>query len=335
MTKRILDNVKDYYGKVIESSRDLKTSACTADKHALTKSVKEALSLINEEVNSRYFGCGITLPPALEGCSVLDLGCGAGRDCFCLSKLVGPNGRVTGIDMTPELLDIAKKNVDCHTKTFGYSKPNVEFKSGFIEQLDKAGIERESYDVIVSNCVINLSPDKEAVLSQAFTALKEGGELYFSDMYTDSKLSAEIKNDSILWGEGIAGALHWQDLLEMAKRIGFTTPILYKASPICLIDKHIQTRVGNAKFISATYRLFKLPKHNVPKMLVTYCGNIEGHEHNFKFDIYNNFKTNQRHLVSKELSLIFSTTRYAKYFRIEKYEHTLEKTNPFSIAYEE
>lgn len=103
MSEAIYSNVKDYYGKVLEKSDDLKTTACTTGNNQnMTASVKKALSLVNEEVHSKYYGCGIVLPPALEGCSVLDLGCGAGRDCFCLSKLVGENGFVTGLDMTEE-----------------------------------------------------------------------------------------------------------------------------------------------------------------------------------------------------------------------------------------
>lgn len=95
---------------------------------------------------------------------VLDLGCGTGRDCFVCSALVGEKGFVTGIDMTPGQLSVAEKHLDQWTQTMGYAKPNIKFVQGEIEQLGKAGIPDASIDVIISNCVINLSPDKASVL---------------------------------------------------------------------------------------------------------------------------------------------------------------------------
>lgn len=103
MTDKIHEEVKDYYGKVLQKSNDLKSDACIIGKsNNVSKTVKEALSLISDEVQQKYFGCGIVIPPALEDCKILDMGCGAGRDSFCLSKLVGKNGFVTGLDMTEE-----------------------------------------------------------------------------------------------------------------------------------------------------------------------------------------------------------------------------------------
>jgi arsenite methyltransferase len=98
---------------------------------------------------------------------VLDLGSGSGRDCFVISKLVGDNGRVVGIDMTDEQLSVANKYIDYHTKKFGLSKPNVEFRKGYIEKLGEAGLEDNTFDVIVSNCVVNLSPDKKSCLTRS------------------------------------------------------------------------------------------------------------------------------------------------------------------------
>lgn len=95
---------------------------------------------------------------------MLDLGCGSGRDCYVCSALVGEAGHVTGIDMTPAQLEVARKYVTEWTQTLGYSKPNVTFVQGEIEALGAAGIKDESIDVIISNCVVNLSPDKASVL---------------------------------------------------------------------------------------------------------------------------------------------------------------------------
>lgn len=153
----------------------------------------------------------------LDGLRILDLGSGTGRDCFILSKLVGERGYVVGVDMTEEQLAKANAKVEYHTKAYGYAKPNIEFKKGYIEKLGELGLEENSFDLIVSNCVINLSPDKHAVLAGAHRLLKPGGELYFSDVYCDRRVPKHLMENPVLWGECITGALYWNDFLSIAR----------------------------------------------------------------------------------------------------------------------
>ncbi|WP_269475740.1 methyltransferase domain-containing protein [Streptomyces gossypiisoli] len=129
--------VKDYYGKVLASSADLKTSACCTNA-APPPHIAAALGRVHEEVLDRFYGCGSPIPPALEGATVLDLGCGSGRDAYVLAQLVGPTGRVIGVDMTDEQLAVARRHTDWHAQRFGYA--NVEFRRGYIEDLAAAGI---------------------------------------------------------------------------------------------------------------------------------------------------------------------------------------------------
>lgn len=142
------DAVRQYYGKILQKSKDLKTNACTTSGQP-PKYINEALSLIHEDVESKYYGCGLVIPPVLEGMRILDLGSGSGRDCFILSKLVGPTGYVVGVDMTQEQVEVATKYVDYHTKVFGYSKPNIEFRQGYIERLQELGLQDNSFDIIM------------------------------------------------------------------------------------------------------------------------------------------------------------------------------------------
>ncbi|HZJ13312.1 MAG TPA: methyltransferase domain-containing protein [Methyloceanibacter sp.] len=252
-----LEVVKDYYGKVLKSSKDLKTSAC-CDGGGVPPHLEALLANVHEEVKSKYYGCGIVVPAALQGCRVLDLGSGSGRDVYLLSQLVGAAGEVVGVDMTDEQLATANTHVDWHMRQFVYDRPNVSFLKGYLEKLEELSLAPASFDVVVSNCVINLCVDKLAVLRGAYKLLKPGGELYFADVYCDRRLSDEIKADPLLYGECLGGALYWNDFLPMAKRAGFLDPRLVTSRAIAVENEAMRAKLGQAKFFSATYRLFKL-----------------------------------------------------------------------------
>jgi SAM-dependent methyltransferase len=148
-------------------------------------------------VRAKYYGCGIVVPAALEAARVLDLGSGSGRDVYMMAQLVGPKGEVVGVDMTVEQLATAQAHIDWHMRRFGYARPNVRFLKGYIEKLGELRLEPASFDVIVSNCVINLSIDKPAVLRGAYDLLKPGGELYFADVYCDRRLPDSVRADPV------------------------------------------------------------------------------------------------------------------------------------------
>ena len=249
------ETVQDYYGRQLQSTSDLKTDAC-CDASSVPGWLKELLKKIHPDVLSRYYGCGLVCPPLLEGCRVLDLGSGSGRDVYALAQLVGPTGSVVGVDMTDEQLAVAEDTRQFHIDAFGYD--NVRFLKGYIEKLDELGLEAESFDVIVSNCVINLSPDKEAVLKGVRRLLKPGGEFYFSDVYADKRVPDAVRNDPVLYGECLGGALYWNDFVTLSKKTGFADPRLVEDRPLDITDPVLSERVGNLRFYSATYRLFKL-----------------------------------------------------------------------------
>lgn len=310
-------DVQDYYGKRLKKSSDLQTNACVTPAQPLPAYVREALKKVHPEVSARYYGCGLVVPECLEGCRILDLGCGSGRDCYMLSFLVGEKGHVTGIDMTEGQIELARKYVDYHMKDFGFKKPNVSFVQGYLEALTAAGLEKNSFDIIISNCVVNLCPDKKQVLAEAYSVLKDGGELYFSDIYSSARLTEEVKNHKVLWGECLGGALWWKDLLQLAEEAGFSQPRLVTAADVTVDNKELQEILGDFKFVSATYRLFKVPKGQTKTCKVIYNGSITGAPDVFQFDCHYTFKTNQVLEVDGEAACILTHSRFAEDFTFQ------------------
>ena len=251
------EHVKEYYGKTIKSTKDLKTSACCLSE-SLPQTIKDILKDIDSEILDKFYGCGSPIPEDLLGCTMLDLGCGTGRDVYVASKLVGESGRVIGIDMTDEQLEVANRHVDSQMEKFGFFKPNVEFKKGFIEDLTSVGIKDDSIDVVTSNCVINLSDDKRAVFSEIFRVLKPGGELYFSDVFTGSRVPDDLTRDPVLVGECLGGALYYRDFIALMNEIGFADCRIVTKRQLTLDDPDVIAKAGAIDFYSISVRAFKL-----------------------------------------------------------------------------
>jgi arsenite methyltransferase len=256
-SSEVIGLVKEYYGKVLKTSKDLKTTACTACG-APPLHVRNALRHVPQQVIEKFYGCGNPIPASIQGLTVLDLGCGSGRDCFVASQFVGRNGNVIGIDMTEEQLSTARNNLNEFLSNNPESAP-IRFLQGYIEDIIGAGVSVNSVDLCISNCVVNLSPNKKAVLEGVYSVLKEGGEFHFSDIYCDRRLPEGVRSDKLLFGECLAGALYVGDFLSLARSVGFLDPRQLNISPITISDPNLCNVLGSVKFFSITYRLFKLP----------------------------------------------------------------------------
>ncbi len=311
------DVVKDYYGRQLASSADLRTTAC-CDASRTPGWLKPLLGRIHPEVLGRYYGCGLVCPPLLAGCRVLDLGSGSGRDAYALAQLVGERGEVVGVDMTEEQLEVARRHQGYHREAFGYARDNVRFLNGYIEQLDELGLPEASFDVIVSNCVVNLATDKEAVLRGAHRLLDPGGEFYFSDVYADRRVPAAVRNDPVLYGECLGGALYWNDFLRLARRAGFADPRLVEDHPLEVTDPVLAERVGNIRFHSATYRLFKLDGLESDcedyGQAVVYRGTIPQHPHRFALDKHHDVEAGRVFPVCGNTWRMLHDTRFRDHF---------------------
>jgi arsenite methyltransferase len=314
--QQTIDDVRHYYGGVLQSSSDLKTGACCPTE-AMPAHLRPLLADLHPEIQERFYGCGSPLPPALEGATVLDLGCGTGRDVYLLSRLVGEQGQVIGIDMTPEQLAVASRHQAWHAERYGYARSNVTLVNGLIEDLASCGIADASVDVVVSNCVLNLSAEKERVFAEIFRVLKPGGELYFSDVFADRRIPPALRTDPVLLGECLGGALYTEDFRRLMQRVGCADVRTVSQSPIPLFDPAIQAKVGMVSFTSITVRAFRLALEDRCEdygQVATYRGTIEQHPHAFVLDDHHRFETGRPMLVCGNTFDMLARSRYARDF---------------------
>ncbi len=210
--------VREHYAERIKSNASCcgpqngDSSCCSTDSNLYPA---DLLATLPEGDTVVSYGCGdpITLASLEPGQTVLDLGSGAGLDCFFAAKKVGETGRVIGVDMTPEMIERAQSSAK------RLNIQNVDFRQGYLEDLP---VESNTVDVIISNCVINLSPDKSKVFTEAFRVLKPGGKLAVSDIVTNGPLPDAIKKSLSAWAGCVAGAVEADEYIGMMESVGFT-----------------------------------------------------------------------------------------------------------------
>ncbi len=216
--------VKEGYSNIAKSQCCGSSGCCGSSKKEIDEEIARQIGYSDEEIGiapeaNLGLGCGnpVALSKIKSGDVVLDLGSGAGFDCFLASKKVGKTGKVIGVDMTEAMVEKAGANAK------KYNFENVEFKQGDIEELP---IEDSSIDVVISNCVINLAPDKLKVFEESYRVLKKGGRMFVSDIVLLGELTEEQRNNPHLLTGCVAGALPKEDYLGIAKSAGFKVNIL-------------------------------------------------------------------------------------------------------------
>jgi len=209
----------------------------------------EDLAHIPPEVVERFYGCGSPVSAAAPqtGETLVDLGSGAGIDCFIAARRVGREGRVFGIDMTDQMLSVARESQPRVAAALGYE--NVEFRKGILEQIP---LDAASANIVTSNCVINLSPDKPAVFREIWRVLADGGRTVIADIVADGDVPTPMRADGQLWGECISGALSEDALMAALERAGF-----YGLS---ILKRTFWREVEGTRFYSVTVRGFKFEK---------------------------------------------------------------------------
>jgi MoaA/NifB/PqqE/SkfB family radical SAM enzyme/SAM-dependent methyltransferase len=233
--------VKKFYGKAAEKPQ---AELCCPVHYDL-----EEIQHIPEEVLERFYGCGspVTLAGLKPGEWMLDLGSGGGIDCFIAAKKVGPEGKVIGVDMTDQMLEVARRNKVSVSQNLGFDV--VDFQKGYLEKIPA---ESQSVDLITSNCVINLSPDKNQVFSEMWRVLKDQGRIVISDIVSDRPTPPHIRINEQLWGECLSGALTEEEFLAGLEKAGFYG--------LEVLKKDYWKEVEGYHFYSVTVRGFKFEK---------------------------------------------------------------------------
>lgn len=314
-----LDAIRDFYGKTLPNTSGLQTAACCCNEE-IPASHRRALKAIDEEIKNKSYGCGSPIPPAIEGCTVLDLGCGAGRDVYVAAQFAGPRGHVIGVDMTEELLNVGRKHQTTQANRFDMRQSNVDFRTGYIEDLAALGIADNSIDVVISNCSINLSCRKDHVFAEIFRVLKPGGELYFSDVFSRSRVPPAIQEDPLLRAECMGGAMYIEDFRRLVRGLGCLDYRVVSNRRIAIGNEEAEQKAGRIAFYSMTIRAFKLADlEDICEdygQVAYYLGTISDHTSKFSLDDHHTFITGKPMLVCGNTAAMLLETRFAKHFRV-------------------
>ena len=249
--KEIKEVVKGRYAQLAKQDKESCCSSCGGGVSPLIKA--EAVGYSSKDLadipEEAIMGLGCGNPTAIAdlkvGEVVLDLGSGAGVDVFFAANIVGPTGKAIGVDMTKEMVDKAKGIARSH------SYHNVEFRVGEMERIP---VGDDSVDIVISNCVINLSPDKSKVFWEAYRVLKPKGRLIVSDIVSEEALPDEMKDDPDAWAGCIAGALEQQEYLEIIKKAGFEDIEVVSSRAFYIENEANQTK---EKLLRITVKAYK------------------------------------------------------------------------------
>lgn len=309
----IYHRLREFYGRTLKSRSGFAEKCCSTDETA--RRFRDVMSLLPGEVVERHYGCGCPIPQDdLTGLTVLDLGSGAGVDAFVLAFLVGQGGFVHGIDMTPEQLDVARRNAPEVMRRFGFRRPNVEFHEGFIETAE--AIPDASIDLVISDCVINLSPFKDVVFRTIARVLREGGEFFIADVAADRRVPRSIAEDPKLVAECVGGAMYENDWFDLMRDAGFRDPRVARRA---VLQREVKGEP--ITFSSLTVRGFRFGEPLDRRcedygQTATYLGTAPTSPARFALDDHHVFEARRPTAVCRNTARMLSETRLGRHFAV-------------------
>ena len=309
----------EYYAQIAAAAPlDPQETARTRDADStIPDEARDKFFNVSAEIKNWFHEPGTPMPPLMEGCTVVDLCCGSGRDTYLAAQLVGEGGKVIGVEPNAKRLAIAEKYFDQEIKQFGYAQPNVEFVCGVPEDL--SAIPDASVDIVISNCTFNLSPDKEAYVREVFRVLKDNGEWYFTDVFSDRRIPEEVAKDTKNRALRLGGAMFVGDFRRLVQANGFNDPryLMNFKSPISDEERAI---FGEVAFATLTIRILKSNwSEDVCESYgetVCYDGSLPGYPDFFLFENNIKFPTGKECTVCGNVTSVAKYSRYAKVFTV-------------------
>lgn len=308
-----------YYEEIAQlQGIDPQASARTRDADGtIPESVRPLLFNIAGEIKNTFHEFGSPMPPLMEGCTVLDLCCGSGRDTYLAAQLVGEKGQVIGVEPVEDRLHIAQKYLVKETKQFGYAEPNVSLVKAAPEDL--SAIDDASVDIVISNCSFNLSPDKQAYVREVYRVLKPEGEWYFTDVFTARRMPEALASDKASRAERLAGAIYAGDFRRLLQANGFMDPryLMNWKTPMSEVES---VKYGDVEFATLTVRVLKSAfTEDVCESYgetVTYDGSLVDYPDYFLFEHNIKFGAGDARTVCGNVSALALHSRYAKVFTV-------------------
>lgn len=312
-------DAREYYAAIAEAGpADPQQTARTRDTDVtMPPSIRGKLFNISAEIKNWFHEPGTPMPPLMEGCTVVDLCCGSGRDTYLAAQLVGQGGHVIGVEPNARRLAIAQKYLDAEMKQFGYETCNVELVNATPEAL--AFIADGSVDIVISNCTFNLAPDKEAYVDEVLRILKQDGEWYFTDVFTDRRIPEAIAKDTANRALRLGGAMYINDFRRLVQHCGFTDP-RYPMNFKTELTVEEQALFPDTAFATLTCRLLKSSwTEDVCENFgerMTYRGNLVDYPDAFLYDYNITFPAGAERAICNNVSALMHT-RYAAAFDYE------------------
>ena len=310
-----------YYDAIAQAQgADPQATARTCNaEDAIPGEAREKLFNVAAEIKNTFHEFGAPLPPLLEDCTVVDLCCGSGRDTYLAAQLVGPAGKVVGVEPNASRLAIAQKYLAKEIKQFGYETSNVELVQGVPEDL--SFIPDQSVDVVISNCTFNLSPNKGAYIAEVKRILKPQGEWYFTDVFTDRRIPQATSNDVANVAMRLGGAVFVEDFRRMAQAAGFHDPryVITRKTPVSADEAAVYPGIA---FATITCRLLnsELTSDHCEDYgeEIVYDGSLPDYPDFFLFDKDIRFPAGEaRHVCDNVSVLGLEGCRYAKVISVK------------------